>query len=270
MHLTSSGCQLDVSESAAGLKPVHGRNRCAFTLIEMLVVIAIIGILAALLLPVLSKAKVRAMIAEDVSNLHQFGLACTIYASDYNDWLPQGAYDISHIAANSYTNLLAEGLSSNALACVCVREYAGVAAWQPIGTGPTGNNPPWVYIGWDYWPGTQYPYVPPGYAQNFNVNDEIVYNRPTKMSAPLMTPSSHTLANCQHWIGLTPSVGASFIPHINGATGIVFPLGAQPQSGEGLASARLDGSTLWMKWSALASVTNNSNIYMYAPFSSMP
>src|SRR5262249_51779380 len=56
-----------------------------FTLIELLVVIAIIAILAALLLPVLAKAKNRAKLAQCMNNEHQLNLAFTIYANDNND-----------------------------------------------------------------------------------------------------------------------------------------------------------------------------------------
>ncbi len=60
----------------------------AFTLIEMLVVIAIIGILAALLLPALSQGRAKAQRVQCVNHLHQTGQAFQSFAHDHNDQFP--------------------------------------------------------------------------------------------------------------------------------------------------------------------------------------
>ena len=76
----------------------RARSSPAFTLVELLVVIAIIAVLAALLLPALSRAQAQARSALCINNLRQWGLAYHQYAGDNRDALPRRGQGVQPLA----------------------------------------------------------------------------------------------------------------------------------------------------------------------------
>ena len=73
----------------ANMNPRQTFRPRGFTLIELLTVIATIAILAALLFPILSRAKIKAQRTGCLSNLRQLGLAWVMYKDDNNGFLAE-------------------------------------------------------------------------------------------------------------------------------------------------------------------------------------
>lgn len=82
------------------------KSRTGFTLIELLTVIAIIGVLAAILIPTVSAVRKKANQVKSVSNLRQLGGAMRMFAADNRDYLPAANYNTSNSGGGSWDEVI--------------------------------------------------------------------------------------------------------------------------------------------------------------------
>ncbi|TVR52857.1 MAG: DUF1559 domain-containing protein [Puniceicoccaceae bacterium] len=101
------------------MKSSHTQPRAGFTLIELLTVIAIIGILAAILIPVVSSVRESARSAVCLSNLRQVGLATLAYALENNDRLPDAGTGEDPTWARTLTQYISVTHTQRASIFVC-------------------------------------------------------------------------------------------------------------------------------------------------------
>src|ERR1043165_1720615 len=129
-----------------------------FNLVELLVVVAIVGILAAILLPALSRAKVRSTRISCVCNLKQVGVAFRTWALDHNDSYPMqvsitngGTMEITGNPSTpmvfAHFNVMSNELSTpKILFCPSDRDRSRVVATDFVGM-PSGSGKPVAFVG---------------------------------------------------------------------------------------------------------------------------
>ena len=125
----------------SGFLSKHG-----FTLIELLVVIAVIAVLAALLLPALSKSKPKAQGIQCMNNHRQLALAWRMYADDSNDSLVYASGDVAALTVADENAATANGNLNQYAWTLSQMDFnpANTAAWEPAVDIQT--RPLWPYI----------------------------------------------------------------------------------------------------------------------------
>ena len=129
---------------------IHRPEPRAFTLLELLVITAVVSLLAALLLPALASGKSRALATQCTSNLRQWGLAFRMYADDNSDFLPRRGQGVQVLAQidrpDDWFNSLPRYLASRSFQVLVATGNQPAAHSQSVLICPAASDPGAAYF----------------------------------------------------------------------------------------------------------------------------
>ena len=137
------------------------RNLSAFTLLELILSIAIVGCLASLLMPTLSAVRQRADSAACVANLRQIGISAQLFAGEHDQTMPviepwpsQPVYSSTDGAQSLLDALKAYGVTDAILHCRSdisgpnyYKKEGSSYQWCPMASGQNINSVKMVWVG---------------------------------------------------------------------------------------------------------------------------
>jgi prepilin-type N-terminal cleavage/methylation domain-containing protein len=134
-------------------------RRSAFTLIELLTVIAIIGILAAILIPTVGAVRRTAIKSQCASNLRQLGTAVNLYRNDNKNRIPDGTKPnprLQWIGTSLVSDLMKYGMTWEMFFCRGNPVYSEAQMTETNRLKVINNPGDTIAFGYVYLPGTTY------------------------------------------------------------------------------------------------------------------
>ena len=137
-------------QSESNIKGRRGTSGRGFTLVELLVVVLVLSVLAALLLPALSSAREKARSVQCLANQKQWGAAFRMYADDNDDYLPRRGQGVEPLAlitrSDDWFNALPPYLALGSFQDLHLNNQAPKAHSQSVFVCPTAANPGGKYF----------------------------------------------------------------------------------------------------------------------------